>query len=331
MSSQNILLLSSRDVLELLTMDEAIDSVEESFRHLAAGLARQEPRLTLTPPATENTAYFRRVMPGLVHGMGVLGLKLLIGSSSSEPHRVNGIEILFDSHDGSLLAIIQEGSALTKIRTGAVSALGAKYLARSEATRLGIFGVGEFASTQALGICKVRNIRQIKVYSRTKDNRERFARELQDTMKVEVKAAATTEEILKESDIVVTVTNSKSPVFPGELLRDGTHISAVGSSVPTSRELDDITILRSKIVVELFEQTMRESGDLVIPIQNGVIDQEHIHAELADVVTGRKSGRESDSEITLFKFNGIAVEDIACCSRLYQRAIEANAGIRIGM
>jgi ornithine cyclodeaminase/alanine dehydrogenase-like protein (mu-crystallin family) len=129
----------------------------------------------------------------------------------------------------------------------------------------------------------------------------------------------------------VTVTNSKSPVFSGELLRDGTHITAVGSSVPTSRELDDITILRSKIVVELLEQTIRESGDLIIPIQNGVIGQDHIHAELADVVTGRKSGRESDSEITLFKFNGIAVEDIACCSRLYQRALEANAGLRIGM
>jgi ornithine cyclodeaminase/alanine dehydrogenase-like protein (mu-crystallin family) len=329
MAVQNVLLLSSRDVLELLTMDEAIDSVEEGFRHLAAGLARQEPRLTLTPPATENTAYFRRVMPGLVHGMGVLGVKLLIGSSSSDPHRVNGVEILFDSDDGSLLAIIQEGSALTKIRTGAVSALGAKYLARREATSLGIFGVGEFASTQAFGICKVRPINRIRVYSRTKDNRERFARELRNVLKVEVEAASTAEEILRESDIIVTVTNSKFPLFSGELLRDGTHISAVGSSVPTSRELDDVTVLRSKIVVELFEQTMRESGDLVIPIQNGVIGADHIYAELTDIITGKKSGRESNSEITLFKFNGIAVEDIACCARLYKRALEANAGFRV--
>ena len=323
------MLLSASDVLELLTMEDAIDAVESLS--LGYGLARQEPRLTLTPPETRNTAYFRRVMPGLVHGMGVLGTKLLIGSSSSETHRVTGVEILFDSRDGSLLAIIQEGLSLTKIRTGAVSAFGAKYLARTDAEHLGIFGVGEFAATQAIGICKVRPISRIKVYSRTKDNRERFAQQLQQTLNVDIEAVSSSEEILKDADIVVTVTNSKTPVFRGELLREGVHISAVGSSIPTSRELDDTTILRSKIVVELMEQTVRESGDLVIPMQNGLINQDRIYAELADIVVGRKPGRENNSEITLFKFNGIAVEDIACSSRLYERALETNAGRRLAM
>jgi ornithine cyclodeaminase/alanine dehydrogenase-like protein (mu-crystallin family) len=237
--------------------------------------------------------------------------------------------LLFDSQTGSLLAIIQEGAVLTKIRTGAVSAVGAKYLARSDSRRLGMFGTGEFAMTQAIAIAKVRPIECVQVYSRTRDNCQKFARDLEDTLRIPVKAANRSGDVVQGSDIIVTVTNSSVPVFSGELLNDGTHISAVGCSVPTGRELDDTTIGRSKVVVELLAQTLKESGDLVIPLENGVISQDHIYAEMADVVCGRKRGRERETEITLFKFNGIAVEDIACCSRLYQRALQEDAGIRL--
>ena len=321
------LLFTDKDVGRLLTMEDAITAVEDVFRQWAQGEASLVPRMVATPPDTPGHYYLRWFMPGAIYGSGVIGAKILIVQTPGTEPRKRGTYsvLLFDSQDASLLAAI-EGTTLTKIRTGAVTGAAAKYLARPSSATLGIFGTGAYAPAQVVAICTVLPIQRVKVYSRNPTNRQRFAQELRSLVKCDVTPVDSSQEVVVGSDVVVTVTNSSTPVFDGELLEAGTFISAAGSSNPNNRETDDRTILRSKIVVEYMEQALKEAGDLVIPIGNGVITAQDVYAELAEVIGGKKPGRVSDDEITLFKFNGIAIEDIACALRVYQRAWEQGVG-----
>ena len=324
------LLLNEKDVSELLTMEDAIDAVEESFRHWAQGGASMVPRYTMPAPEMPGQYYLRWIMSGTLRMMGVMGAKVLVAASpgTPPPRRGRFLVLLFDPQDGSLLALI-EGVALTKIRTGAVTAVGTKYLSRESSATLGIFGSADYASMQAIAVCAVRPIQRIKVYSPTPEHRRRFAQEMERLLEREVIPVDTSRDAVSGSDIIVTVSNAVEPVFQGELLEGGTHINAVGSSIPEHREVDDQTVLRSKIVVEYKDQALKEAGDLVIPINNGVISPRDIYAEIAEVVEGSKPGRVSADEITLFKFNGIAIEDIACGLKVYQRAKELGRGAEV--
>ena len=321
------LFLQEEDVRQLLTMEDAIEAVEGAFRLWAEGGASMVPRMASSPPDIPGHFYLRWMMPGTIHELGVMGAKMLIVAApgTQPPRRGRFIVLLFDSSDGSLLALV-EADALSRIRTGAVTAVGTKHLARERSATLGIFGSAGYAPMQAVAVCAVCPIQKIKVYSPTPENRRRFADELEGLLKREVVPVESSREAVVGSDIVVTVSNAVTPVFAGELLEPGTHVTAVGSSIPDHREVDDQTVLRSKIVVEYMEQALKEAGDLVIPISNGVITAQSVYAELAEIVGGKKPGRVSDDEITLFKFNGIAIEDIACALKVYQRARERGMG-----
>ena len=321
------LLLSENDVRELLTMEDAIDAVDESFRDWAHGEASMVPRQTMPVPELPGQYYLRWMMSGTLRGMGVMGAKVLVTASpgTPSPRGARFLVLLFSPSDGSMLALI-EGSHLTKVRTGAVTGVGTKYLSRESSTTLGIFGSADYALLQAAVVCAVRPIQKIKVYSPTPEHRKKAAQEMERLLEREAVAVDSSRDAVTGSDIIVTVSNAVEPVFNGELLEKGTHISAVGSSIPDHREVDDQTVLRSKIVVEYKEQALKEAGDLVIPINNGVISPQDIYAEIAEIVGGSKPGRVSDDEITLFKFNGIAIEDIACGLTVYQRAKELGRG-----
>jgi len=236
--------------------------------------------------------------------------------------------VLFDSNDGSLLAVMS-GRALSTIKTAAVTGVGTKYLARKNARTLGIIGSTRLAEAQAVAVSMVRPIERIKVYSPTLAHREHCARAIANAVKADVIAVDTSDKAVHGSDIVVTVTNSKLPVFRGELLEPGTHLNVIGSSLPDHREVDDHTIRSSKIVAEFLQQALIEAGDLVIPIRNGVITPSDVYGEMSEIVGGKKPGRESAEEITLFKTNGIAVEDLACALIVYQRAREQGIGQEI--
>ncbi|MBI4200618.1 MAG: ornithine cyclodeaminase family protein [Chloroflexi bacterium] len=325
------LFFSETDVADLLPMEDAIDAVEEGFRHLARGGASMVARLAADPPPFPGHYFLKWLMPGTLDALGVMGMKLILGAAPGTGARREARfqVLLFESQNGSLLAYM-DGTELTKIRTGAVTAVGTKYLARPDAQTLGIFGSAQYAPMQAVGVCAVRPIKKIKVYSPTPEHRRRFAQELERLLRREVVAVDSSDQAVKGSDIVVTVTNAREPVFRGELLEEGAHVSAAGSSLPDHREVDDQTVLRSKIVVEHREQALKESGDLAIPIARGVITPDAIHAELKDVVGGGRPGRVSDSEITLLKFNGVAIEDIACALAIYRRATREGKGQEFG-
>ena len=321
------LVLTDKDVADLLTMEDAIEAVEEAFRQLALGGASIVPRITTPPPESSAQYYLKWLMPGTLHGIGVMGGKFLIASSpGGQPRgRTRFIILLFDSNDGSLLAEMS-GSEFTKIRTAAVTAVGTRYLAREESRTLGLIGSSKLAQQQAIAISVVLPIEKIKVYSRTPANREGCAQELRRLLKANVTAVESSDDAVTGSDVIVTCTDSKEPVFRGELLEPGMHVNAIGSSSPDYREVDDQTVLRSKIVAEYLQQTLQEAGDLVIPIKNGVLSPSKVYGEISEIVGGTKPGRVTPEEITLFKTNGIAIEDIACAFKVYKRAREQGRG-----
>ena len=321
------LVLTDKDVADLLTMEDAIEAVEEAFRQLALGGASMVPRITTQPPESSAQYYLKWLMPGTIHGMGIMGAKFLIAvSPGGQPRgRTRFIILLFDSNDGSLLAEMS-GSEFTKIRTAAVTAVGTRYLARKDSRTLGLIGSSKLAQQQAVAISVVLPIEKIKVYSRTPANREACAQELSQLLKADVTAVESSDDAVTGSDVIVTCTSSREPVFRGALLEAGMHVNAIGSSYPDQREVDDQTVLRSKIVAEYLQQALQEAGDLVIPIKSGVLSPRKVYGEISEIVGGKKPGRVTPEEITLFKTNGIAIEDIACAFKVYQRAREQGRG-----
>ena len=321
------LLITDNDVSNLLTMEDAINVVEEAFRQLALGGASMPPRIATDPPQGPGHSYLRWLMPGTIHQLGIMGAKILVAASpgTTPPRRARFIILLFDSATGDMLAMVQ-GENLSRIRTGAVTAVGIKHLARKECTRLALFGSSKYAAMQAVGVFAVSPIQEISIYSPTPEHRQSFAATLRPLVDAEVIAAETAEGALGGADIVVTVTNARNPVFSGDHIEEGMHLSVVGSSIPDMREVDEATLHKSKVVVEFMDQALKEAGDLVIPISQDTYNKADIYAEMADVVAGKVPGRESDQEITLFKFNGIAIEDIACAGKVYQLAKERGMG-----
>ena len=268
-----------------------------------------------------------RWLPGTLHEQGIMGAKILVASSpgTTPPRPARFIILLFESTSGEMLAMVQ-GEDISRIRTGAVTAIGIKHLARRDCAKLALFGSSKYAAMQGVGVCAVSAVQEISIFSPNPEHRQSFAKALDSLVPAEVKAARSPEEALSGADIVVTVTNAREPIFSGDLVQPGMHLSVVGSSIPDMREVDEATLHKSKVVVELMDQALKEAGDLVIPISQGTYSRENIYAEMADVVAGKIPGRVSDDEITLFKFNGIAVEDIACAGRVYQLARERGVG-----
>lgn len=209
---------------------------------------------------------------------------------------------------------------LTGIRTGAATGVAAKYLARENAKVLGIFGAGVQAKQQVAALMAVRPITHIKIFDLDRIKAEGLAKYARETFGVEAKVVAGAKEVVAESDLVVTATTAREPLFSGEWIEAGTHVSGVGANTPAKRELDAATFRRSKIVVDFKAQALEEGGDLREALKSGSIGPDQVYAELGEIVTGRKAGRESDGEITLFKSVGIAVEDIAAAAFVFEQA-----------
>jgi ornithine cyclodeaminase/alanine dehydrogenase-like protein (mu-crystallin family) len=239
--------------------------------------------------------------------------------------RHSSISVLYNTETGQLEALFQPG-ALAWIRTGAASGLATRYMAAPDASVVGIIGSGRQAITQLEGVCAVRPIKLIKVYSRTPANREQFARQMRTQLEIEVVPVATTEECLADSQIVITITNSREPVFSGDLLRPGMHINAAGANADVRHEVDETTIRHSDlIVVDNKEQAQMECGELITAAKNGAFDWDQA-IELHEVVGGKVNGRPSPEAITLFESQGIGIEDVAGYAYVLRKAKEQGLG-----
>lgn len=313
------LFLTESDVTELVSMPEIIGVVEQAFREMGRGDVINRPRQRIRMPNG-----ILHVMPAGLPKQGYLGFKYYSSFRGKTRFWVH----LLDGNNGDLLAVIQ-ADRLGQQRTGAASGVATKFLARQEAQSVGIIGTGWQAESQLEAVCAVRPIRVGKCYSRDQAHRTEFAEKMSARLGVEIHAVDRAEQVVRDCDIVVTATSAREPVLHGEWLAPGTHVNAVGSNRVESREIDDQVVSRSElIVVDSIEQSKLESGDLVEPAARGLISWDRVR-ELGDVVAGKTSGRTDDSMITLFKSNGIALEDVAATAWVFERARERGIGRQI--
>jgi alanine dehydrogenase len=310
--------LRESDVEELVTMDMAVEAVEQAFKLQGELKAEIAPRRRC------------RLEHGMLHVMssslpaqGYAGLKTYTSVGGSFRFMV-----LLYKNDGQLVALI-EADKLGQLRTGAASAVATKYMALQESSRLGVFGAGLQARSQIQAICSVRPIKTVLVYSRNAQKREQFCKEMTELLGIGVYPAATPEEAVKEMGIIVTATTSEEPVFKAEWVSKGTHINAIGGNFLSRQEIDVETIGKCAcVVVDSNEQARLESGDLAHAAEAEAFYWEDAR-ELGLVVVGEFPGREDASEITLFESQGIALEDIALAARIYENALKAGKGERL--
>lgn len=318
------LFLSRKDVELVLKMDDAIEVVEEAFKELAVGSAHMPVRQVIK--IQNGTVGF---MPAYLQGMNAVGVKV-VSLFAQNPTKHNlpttlAVVLLTNPENGTLLAIM-DGTFLTAMRTGAASGVATKYLSRKDAAELGVIGTGVQARTQVAAVCRVRPIEKVKAYDVIPTRRESFCKEIAKTYKVTVQGVETCEDAARGSDIIITCSTSKTPVLNGAWLEEGTHVNAIGSHAPDARELDSAVIKKAKLVVDSREAALKEAGDILIPISEGLITADHIYAELGEVVAGKKLGRQNDSEITIFKSQGLAIQDVSTAMKTYELAKKKKIG-----
>jgi ornithine cyclodeaminase/alanine dehydrogenase-like protein (mu-crystallin family) len=315
------LLLTEADVTSLLSMEPLIAALEDGFRRQGSGLVMNHPRRRLHPP--EGTFHF---MEAADLGLGRAAIKAY---ASFRP-KTRFLVLLYDTTNGNLLAMI-EADRLGQMRTGAASGVATKYLARTDAAVLGLFGSGWQAESQAMAIAVVRPLRRVQVYSRNMERRREFARRLEGLVGAEVVPVDSSADALAGADIVVTATTSRVPVFDGTNLAPGAHVNAVGANMLSKAEVDLATVARAGlVVVDSVEQARLEAGDLVAPVDARKFRWEQA-VELHEVVGGMRPGRTDPDQITLFKSIGIALEDVAAASLVYDSAVARGIGKEIGL
>lgn len=317
-----ILAISEKDVDAALSMGECLDAVEESFVEYAKGRALMPHKLHLDIPGT---AGFLRVMPAAIPKVGYAAVKIYLDPSYSSVASPSTL-LLLDVKSGVPVALIGS-NRLSQLRTGAASAVATKYLAKKDASTVGIFGSGLHARAQLQGATVVRKVRTAKVYSPNLEHRRRFAEETSAKLGIEVVAVETPEACAK-SDIVSLATTSKVPVILRKHVMPGTHMNTIGSSFPGRSEVDPAIFLSSKVVVDSMEQATRgvEGAELSGLLEKGLIAKSDIYAELGEIVLGHKPGRVSDEEVTLYKNTGMALWDVACGARVYEKAKRLKLG-----
>jgi ornithine cyclodeaminase len=312
-----VLVVSEHEVESILTMRECIEVMEQTLISLARGEVHQPLRNVIRAPGAPG---FLGLMPSYRGGATPLyALKevcVFPGNPARGLDTHLGAVLLHSGETGQLLAVIN-ASAITAIRTAAVSAVATRSLARKDATKLAIIGAGVQARSHLEAIPLVRKIESIDVFSRT---REKVA-QLPGCA-----VAETVEDAVRDADIIVTATSSKEPVLRREWIKRGAHINAVGSSIANARELDSATMAASSLFVDRRESTINESGDYLFALREGVIKDDHIRAEIGEVLIGAAPGRTSNDEITLFKSLGLAVEDLAAAAFIYENVKRSGGG-----
>lgn len=311
-----MLILSEEQVQEVLDLDDALAVLEKMFRRDYAKTV-QMPLRTQMQIFSDSTCL---VMPCSDSALPGAGVKVATVRHGVQFHgsRVQADCFLLEQSSGRVCAMLA-ANYLTEIRTAAVSAIATKFLARSNARTLGIFGTGRQALAHILLLSRDRRFERFMVCGSHRSRSEDFAQWVAANhgLRLEAVDAAT---CAMESDVLCTCTTSKTPVFDGKLIREGTHLNLVGGFQPETREVDDITVGRARIVVDSYEGALAEAGDLLIPLNQGTITKEHIIADLHQIVSGKIAGRQGALDITLFKSVGFALEDLVLATLVYESA-----------
>ena len=311
--------LSQPALEDLATPGDFVAAVREAYRQRGEG-APSRPRTTLrsSDPGGMLTGYLA-ILPETGY-MG--GYTYAAGFEAKDAWFLTP---LFDASTGELVAIL-DGAWFNPFKTGASGAVGVDALAREDARILAVFGSGAQARGQVLATDTVRDFSEVRVYSPTVDHRRDFATDINDRIDPTVVAVDSPAEAVTDADVVVTATRASEPVFAGEDLSDGAHVTAMGQYDPDRREIDSTTVARSIYVPDLRDRAFQDAGAFLQALDDGSIDEGHIHAELGEVVAGTRPGRSAPTDVTVFDSGGTAIETVGAAAMLYERAIERGRG-----
>lgn len=325
-----MLVLTQADVQRLLPMDACMDVMTDALKSLARGDAVLPLRHIHRLP---DAGGLLALMPAYVATLQATGLKAITvfpGNHGTAFDSHQGAVLLFDTQHGQLQAIV-DATAITAIRTAAVSGVATRALARPNATVLAILGSGVQARSHLSAMTHARRITEVRVWSRDGERARRFADREAERHGVPVSVHDSVQTAVDGADIICTTTASTRPVLHGAWIASGTHINAVGASVATSRELDTPAVVGARVIVDRRESALNEAGDIIEPLREGAIDATHIAGELGEVLLGRVVGRQTPAEITLFKSLGLAIEDLAAAHYVHQQARALGVGVPVDL
>jgi alanine dehydrogenase len=322
------LILTDEEVKSLLSMKEVMDKVELAFKEKALKRVQM--------PAKTYLFYHKyngdlRAMPSYLQELDVSAVKIVnVHPDNREKYglpTIMAVIVLIDPKSGFPLAIMG-GKALTDMRTGAAGGIAAKYLARGDSKIVALVGAGAQAQTQLAGLLEVyKKFEEVRVWSRSKEARERFLTEAKQTCGDLVKLVSVEEvgDAVKGADIVVTTTPSRQPIVMGNVVSNGMHFNCIGADAPGKEELDPSILKRAKIVIDDWEQASH-SGEINVPLSQGIISKSHVWAEIGEIAVGLKPGRQNPDEITIFTSTGLAVQDAVTAKIAYDKAVEKGIG-----
>jgi ornithine cyclodeaminase/alanine dehydrogenase-like protein (mu-crystallin family) len=319
-----ILVLDADEVIAACPMADCIKEMADVFALQGQGRVDSPLRARLAVPAGDVL-----VMPSMARRAkaeaSVKVVSVFPKNKAGVPS-INAVTLLVDGETGEPKGMLS-GGVLTSIRTGAVSGLSCRYLARKDSATLGIVGAGGMAYQQVNGVVtELPSIEKVRIFSMDPAGSKALARRCADSLKVEASVVEEVDMCVRGSDVLVTATTSRTPVFRGSVVEEGTHVIAIGSYRPEAREVDSDFVSRASIFVDSKEAALEEAGDLLIPIGERRLSEGAIKAELSELVSGTKRGRASMSEITFFKCVGLAFEDNAAGWLAYRRALKLGIG-----
>lgn len=321
-----ILILTHAEVEEFLPVRECIPVMAEALADLARGNVYQPLRMIITPPEAEgDMALMPSYRSGERAAYGVKTVCFFPGNPAKGLDSHQGSVMLFSAETGELVALMN-ASAITAIRTAAVSGVATKLLARDDACELAIIGSGVQARAHIEAMACVRPIKRARVASLRFENTRKCADELGPLYAFPIEPVESVESAVRGADLIVTATTAAEPILKREWISPGAHLNVVGSSIPTTREVDSATLAAASLFVDRRESTVNEGGDYLFALRDGAIGPDHIRAEIGELLIGAKPGRTSPDEITLFKSLGLAVEDLASADYLYRKATRTGAG-----
>lgn len=321
-------LLTEQHVHSLLPMGDLIAAMESALAKFSGGEVLQPVRSVLTVGPTK--AYFG-LMPAYVPSPASLGAKLVTVFNDNHtkqlPSHLATI-LLLDPDTGALLALM-DGRYITEARTAAVSAVSARFLARANASKLAILGSGVQARSHLEALQHVRQLKEVRVWSPRALSRTQFVDDMSPRIGIPIVAAESAEAAVRDADLIVLATSSKTPVVRNAWVGSGAHVMCVGACRPDQREMDPALVQRGRLYVDSRAAAVLESGDVVMNINEGFFDASHIRGEIGELVLGRAPGRAAAPDVTIFKSLGMAVEDVVAADLVFRRAIENGAGTEL--
>jgi ornithine cyclodeaminase/alanine dehydrogenase-like protein (mu-crystallin family) len=329
-----MLILSDKQIRSLYSINDAIQDLEKALRIYREGRVLNPHRTVLDFPDKRASALY---MPSAIEHVGKSAVKVVTifpDNPAQGRKTTQGVILLSNADNGEHLACLN-ATYLTRLRTGAVSGIATKYLAKETASSVAVIGCGAMAEEQLLAVLIVREINTILLYNRTKEKAVAFSDRVMELFP-DYQGAITImdhpDEAVSDADIVICATRSETPVFSGKALKPGTHINGVGSYLPHMQEIDEETLFKcSKIVADTMDGVKEEAGDFIIPATEGVWSFDQLHGELAELVTAEITGRETEDEITFFKSVGIAYFDLAVAAAVYEHANRAGIGTKVDL